>query len=85
MTEISAIKVGSGIYEISFFTNNHKHYEAALSFARNLIEEKSETSKEYRKWIAGMDGSYMCPVCNNVFRYEIGCFCSNCGSELQMR
>lgn len=84
MTEISAIKVGSGIYEISFFTNNHKHYEATLLFARNLIEEKSDASKEYRKWIVGMDGSYMCPVCKKVFRYEIGYFCCNCGSELQM-
>ena len=35
-------------------------------------------------WIAGADGSYMCPVCSKVFRYEIGFFCSECGAELKM-
>lgn len=33
-------------------------------------------------WIIGADGSYMCPICGKVFRYEIGNYCSNCGERL---
>lgn len=35
------------------------------------------------KWIIGADGSYMCSECGKVFRYEIGDYCSNCGTRLE--
>lgn len=31
-------------------------------------------------WIVGADGSYMCSECGKVFRYEIGNYCSHCGT-----
>lgn len=34
-------------------------------------------------WIIGADGSYMCSECGKVFRYEIGDYCSNCGTRLE--
>ena len=84
MTEFYAIKLGSGLYEISILTDNQEHYESGINFATQLIGEKPRTNEEVKEWIVGMDGSYMCPICNSVFRYEIGYFCSNCGTELKM-
>lgn len=38
---------------------------------------------KYGHWIVGQDGSYMCSECGRVFRYEIGNYCSFCGTRLK--
>lgn len=34
-------------------------------------------------WIVGLDGSYMCSECGKIHRYEIGHYCTVCGSKLE--
>ena len=51
---------------------------------KNFKDRTKWITRTSGNWIAGADGSYMCPVCNRVFRYEIGYFCSYCGAELKI-
>ena len=47
------------------------------------INAKPKEKKAHGHWIVGLDGSYMCSKCSQVFRYEIGNYCSNCGERLE--
>ena len=57
----------------------------ACSIIQDELEDVPETEivrLQYGHWIVGLDGSYICPKCDTVFRYESGHYCANCGTRL---
>lgn len=57
-------------------------YKTLFELLSELYEEYEQDTEKHGEWIIGMDGSYMCSKCEKVFRYEIGNYCSNCGTKL---